>query len=114
MFIMTILFSPTKSTGIYISLLTLLILLLFKFSGKIRAILSGLILLTIAITLLIIPKVVMPALHVIPGEGNEILAVPLQQVANIAYHSEFSEGDAEDLQRIYCHPTPLQMTMPVL
>lgn len=101
LFIVTILFSLTKKTGIYISLLTLLVLLLFKFSGKIRAILSGLILLTMAIMLLIIPKAVMPALHVTPGEGNEILAVPLQQVANIAYRDAFSEGDADDLQKIF-------------
>lgn len=101
LFIVMIFFSLTKRTGIYISLMTLLVLLLFKFSGKIRAILSSLILLTMTIMLLIIPKAVMPALHVTPGEGNEILAVPLQQVANIAYRGAFSEGDADNLHKIF-------------
>lgn len=94
-------FSLTKKTGIYICTATLLALLIYRFSRKIRAIIAALTLIVLSLMLIVVPKAVMPALGVIPGESNEVVAVPLQQVANIARNDGFLPSDDNDLEKIY-------------
>lgn len=51
----------------------------------------------------VIPTFVLPTLHIAPGESNEILAVPMQQVANVAHNhkDDLSASEITDIEQIY-------------
>lgn len=96
--------SLTKKTGMYIIVLALLLLACFvvkHWSYKIAAIvLGGVPYLVVGI---IVPTFILPALHIAPGESNEILAVPMQQVANVVHNhkDDLSIAEIDEIQQIY-------------
>jgi hypothetical protein len=100
-FLAILAFSLTKKTGVYICAVILLILLVTHFSKKIKMIIIALVVMVFTLILIIVPKAIMPALGVTPGESNEIVAVPLQQVANIARNDGFLPKDEDDLEKVY-------------
>ena len=78
--------SLTKKTGMYIIVLALLLLACFvvkHWSCKIATIVLGSV--PYLVVGIIVPTFILPALHIAPGESNEILAVPMQQVANVVH-----------------------------
>ena len=96
--------SLTKKTGMYIIVLALLLLACFvvkHWSYKIATIvLGGVPYLVVGI---IAPTFILPALHIAPGESNEILAVPMQQVANVVHNhkDDLSVAEIDEIQQIY-------------
>ena len=96
--------SLTKKTGMYIIVLALLLLACFvvkHWSYKIATIvLGGVPYLVVGI---IVPTFILPALHIAPGESNEILAVPMQQVANVVHNhkDDLSVAEIDEIQQIY-------------
>lgn len=96
--------SLTKKTGMYIIVLALLLLACFvvkHWSYKIATIvLGGVPYLVVGI---IAPTFILPALHIAPGESNEILAVPMQQVANVVHNhkDDLSIAEIDEIQQIY-------------
>ena len=96
--------SLTKKTGMYIIVLALLLLACFvvkHWSYKIATIvLGGVPYLVVGI---IVPTFILPALHIAPGESNEILAVPMQQVANVVHNhkDDLSIAEIDEIQQIY-------------
>lgn len=88
----------------YIIVLALLLLACFvvkHWSYKIATIvLGGVPYLVVGI---IVPTFILPALHIAPGESNEILAVPMQQVANVVHNhkDDLSVAEIDEIQQIY-------------
>ncbi len=88
--------SLTKKTGMYIIVLALLLLACFvvkHWSCKIATIVLGSV--PYLVVGIIVPTFILPALHIAPGESNEILAVPMQQVANVVHAHKDDLGVAE-------------------
>ena len=88
--------SLTKKTGMYIIVLALLLLACFvvkHWSCKIATIVLGSV--PYLVVGIIVPTFILPALHIAPGESNEILAVPMQQVANVVHDHKDDLGAAE-------------------
>ena len=108
--------SLTKKTGMYIIVLALLLLACFvvkHWSCKIATIVLGSV--PYLVVGIIVPTFILPALHIAPGESNEILAVPMQQVANVVHAHKDDLGvagigkiqqtyhmDIDQLQDAYC------------
>lgn len=80
----------------YIIVLALLLLACFvvkHWSCKIATIVLGSV--PYLVVGIIVPTFILPALHIAPGESNEILAVPMQQVANVVHDHKDDLGAAE-------------------
>lgn len=102
--IINILFaSAMKKTGMYIIVLSLLLLALAMRTWITRA---GVVIIA-AIPYLVIgviaPTFILPALHIESGENSEVLAVPLQQVANVVHNhpNSLSSEDLDEIREIY-------------
>lgn len=96
--------SLTKKTGMYIIVLALLLLACFvvkHWSCKIATIVLGSV--PYLVVGVIVPTFILPALHIAPGESNEILAVPMQQVANVVHNhkDDLSIAEIDEIQQIY-------------
>lgn len=96
--------SLTKKTGMYIIVLALLLLACFvvkHWSCKIATIVLGSV--PYLVVGIIVPTFILPALHIAPGESNEILAVPMQQVANVVHNhkDDLSVAEIDEIQQIY-------------
>ena len=96
--------SLTKKTGMYIIVLALLLLACFvvkHWSYKIATIVLGSV--PYLVVGIIVPTFILPALHIAPGESNEILAVPMQQVANVVHNhkDDLSVAEIDEIQQIY-------------
>ena len=96
--------SLTKKTGLYISVLALLLLACFvvkHWSCKIATIVLGSV--PYLVVGIIVPTFILPALHIAPGESNEILAVPMQQVANVVHDhkDDLSAAEIDKIQQTY-------------
>ena len=96
--------SLTKKTGMYIIVLTLLLLACFvvkHWSCKIATIVLGSV--PYLVVGIIVPTFILPALHIAPGESNEILAVPMQQVANVVHDhkDDLSAAEIDKIQQTY-------------
>lgn len=96
--------SLTKKTGMYIIVLALLLLacLVVKhWSCKIATIVLGSV--PYLVVGIIVPTFILPALHIAPGESNEILAVPMQQVANVVHDhkDDLSAAEIDKIQQTY-------------
>ena len=96
--------SLTKKTGMYIIVLALLLLACFvvkHWSCKIATIVLGSV--PYLVVGVIVPTFILPALHIAPGESNEILAVPMQQVANVVHNhkDDLSVAEIDEIQQIY-------------
>lgn len=96
--------SLTKKTGMYIIVLALLLLACFvvkHWSCKIATIVLGSV--PYLVVGIIVPTFILPALHIAPGESNEILAVPMQQVANVVHDhkDDLSAAEIDKIQQIY-------------
>lgn len=96
--------SLTKKTGMYIIVLALLLLACFvvkHWSCKIATIFLGSV--PYLVVGIIVPTFILPALHIAPGESNEILAVPMQQVANVVHDhkDDLSAAEIDKIQQTY-------------
>lgn len=96
--------SLTKKTGMYIIVLALLLLACFvvkHWSCKIATIVLGSV--PYFVVGIIVPTFILPALHIAPGESNEILAVPMQQVANVVHDhkDDLSAAEIDKIQQTY-------------
>ncbi|KAB7326493.1 hypothetical protein GBB54_05910 [Bifidobacterium longum] len=96
--------SLTKKTGMYIIVLALLLLACFvvkHWSCKIATIVLGSV--PYLVVGIIVPTFILPALHIDPGESNEILAVPMQQVANVVHDhkDDLSAAEIDKIQQTY-------------
>lgn len=96
--------SLTKKTGMYIIVLALLLLACFvvkHWSCKIATIVLGSV--PYLVVGIIVPTFILPALHIVPGESNEILAVPMQQVANVVHDhkDDLSAAEIDKIQQTY-------------
>lgn len=96
--------SLTKKTGMYIIVLALLLLACFvvkHWSCKIATIVLGSV--PYLVVGIIVPTFILPALHITPGESNEILAVPMQQVANVVHDhkDDLSAAEIDKIQQTY-------------
>lgn len=96
--------SLTKKTGMYIIVLALLLLACFvvkQWSCKIATIVLGSV--PYLVVGIIVPTFILPALHIAPGESNEILAVPMQQVANVVHDhkDDLSAAEIDKIQQTY-------------
>jgi len=96
--------SLTKKTGMYIIVLALLLLACFvvkHWSCKIATIVLGSV--PYLVVGIIMPTFILPALHIAPGESNEILAVPMQQVANVVHDhkDDLSAAEIDKIQQTY-------------
>lgn len=96
--------SLTKKTGMYIIVLALLLLAYFvvkHWSCKIATIVLGSV--PYLVVGIIVPTFILPALHIAPGESNEILAVPMQQVANVVHDhkDDLSAAEIDKIQQTY-------------
>lgn len=96
--------SLTKKTGMYIIVLALLLLACFvvkHWSCKIATIVLGSV--PYLVVGIIVPTFILPALHIAPGESNEILAVPMQQVANVVHDhkDDLSAAEINKIQQTY-------------
>lgn len=96
--------SLTKKTGMYIIVLALLLLACFvvkHWSCKIATIVLGSV--PYLVVGIIVPTFILPALHIAPGESNEILAVPMQQVANVVHDhkDDLSASEIDKIQQTY-------------
>lgn len=96
--------SLTKKTGMYIIVLALLLLACFvvkHWSCKIATIVLGSV--PYLVVGIIVPTFILPALHIAPGESNEILAVPMQQVANVVHDhkNDLSAAEIDKIQQTY-------------
>lgn len=96
--------SLTKKTGMYIIVLALLLLACFvvkHWSCKIATIVLGIV--PYLVVGIIVPTFILPALHIAPGESNEILAVPMQQVANVVHDhkDDLSAAEIDKIQQTY-------------
>lgn len=96
--------SLTKKTGMYIIVLDLLLLACFvvkHWSCKIATIVLGSV--PYLVVGIIVPTFILPALHIAPGESNEILAVPMQQVANVVHDhkDDLSAAEIDKIQQTY-------------
>lgn len=96
--------SLTKKTGLYIIVLALFLLgcivvkhWLYKLA---TIVLAGIPYLIVGI---FVPTFVLPALHISPGENSEILAVPMQQVANVVHNhkDDLSVSEINKIRQIY-------------
>lgn len=96
--------SLTKKTGMYIVILAMIFLVCTAIKSWRRKlgtlILAGIPYLIVGV---VIPTFVLPTLHIAPGESNEILAVPMQQVANVAHNhkDDLSASEITDIEQIY-------------
>lgn len=96
--------SLTKKTGMYIIVLALLLLACFvvkHWSCKIATIVLGSV--PYLVVGIIVPTFILPALRIAPGESNEILAVPMQQVANVVHDhkDDLSAAEIDKIQQTY-------------
>lgn len=96
--------SLTKKTGMYIIVLALLLLACFvvkHWSCEIATIVLGSV--PYLVVGIIVPTFILPALHIAPGESNEILAVPMQQVANVVHDhkDDLSAAEIDKIQQTY-------------
>lgn len=96
--------SLIKKTGMYIIVLALLLLACFvvkHWSCKIATIVLGSV--PYLVVGIIVPTFILPALHIAPGESNEILAVPMQQVANVVHDhkDDLSAAEIDKIQQTY-------------
>lgn len=86
----------TKKTSMYVTTPSTAILLFF-FSHRIKILLSALI--PPLITLIMIPSLLFPVLHIAPGGPQEPLSVPIQQITKVLIDHQ-NELSASDLQTI--------------
>ena len=85
----------SKKTGVYVVALPLLACALLRLKNGARVLLPAMGGILLVLMLLVFPRVVMPALDVSAGGKQEMLAVPIQQVAhhNVTYWPEdFTRG----------------------
>ena len=96
--------SLTKKTVLYIITLALFLLacIVVKYWRRklVTIALTSIPYLTVGI---LIPTFVLPALHITPGENSEILAVPMEQVANVVHNhkDDLSASEINRIQQIY-------------
>lgn len=99
----TLIASVTKKTGMYIIVLSLLLL---AFAVRTWIVKVGVVVIA-AIPYLIVgviaPTFILPALHIEQGENSEALAVPLQQVANVVHNhpNSLNNEDLDEIREIY-------------
>lgn len=96
----------TKKTGVYVILPTLLAVILLRQGVRSRIAMAVVALVLAGVMGVVVPRAVLPALHVQPGERSELMAVPLQQLAHVARNdpSGFSGEERGLMERTYRMP----------
>ena len=90
----------TKKTGIYVTTLSLFMLLIFLRKQIIPLLVSTLVPALLVIGL--VPMVVLPALNIAPGGPQEALSVPIQQLSKVTvlHKDELSQSDREAINKV--------------
>ena len=90
----------TKKTGIYVTTLSLLLLIIFLRKQIISLFLSMLV--PAVLVMGFVPMVVLPALDIAPGGPQEALSVPIQQLSKVAmvHKDELSESDRQAIDKV--------------
>lgn len=95
LFITALLACVTKKPCVYVIVPSLVFVCVLRFSRKIRAMLIGVAAVIAVIMLIILPKMVLPALRIEPGGAQETIPFAIQQVAHdVKYNGdEMSDSD---------------------
>ena len=90
----------TKKTSIYITTLSLLLLLVLHRKQRIALLIS--VLVPAALVVVLVPVAVFPALHIAPGGPQEALSVPIQQLSKVAilHQDELAESDLKAINKV--------------
>lgn len=99
--------SAVKKTGMYVIMLSLLLLAFIVKTWLMKAGVVTIALIPYLTVGLIAPTFIFPVLHIEPGENSEMLAVPMQQVANVVrnHPSSLSNKELDEIQEIYQQDT---------
>lgn len=90
----------TKKTGIYVTTLSLCLLLIVLRKQIISLLVSTLI--PAALVMGLVPMAVLPALDIAPGGPQEALSVPIQQLSKVTtlHKDELSQSDRETINKV--------------
>lgn len=72
-----------KKTGLYIVAISLFVLIILHMKQRMKVLIISVVVCLLLFGNLFIPKFILPALHVTPGERGEMYSVPLQQFAHV-------------------------------
>jgi hypothetical protein len=102
---LSLLLSLTQNTGVYFVILTGIFLMIKSKENRIP-ILAGVIA-SAAIMLLILPKIIYPAMNIFPGGKQEVLGTLFQQTARFVrdHEDEVTEKDIEILSKVVDYGT---------
>ena len=95
LFIVSVLCALTKKTAVYVIVLSLVLLIVVFHRGKLWIKTGGLTIAVALIALVIMPKVVLPAVGVQPGGKQEGIATLIQQVGHDVIHDDGSMSDED-------------------
>lgn len=93
--ILTILSSLTKKTGLYIIVVSLLLLVLGHFRKKMKIVVVCLAASTWLVINVLVPALLFPPLHVVPGEKVAAIVTPVQMLARTAYDHSTTTVDSQ-------------------
>lgn len=97
---LTVLAGLTKKTSIYISVLSLLTVLISANSNRIKILFS--LLFPAVVVLFLVPAFIFPLLRIAPGGGQEMLGTPIQQTVYVVslHQSEIEKKDIDTISRV--------------
>ncbi len=103
--VLCILLGLTQNTGVYFVLLSSIPLIIKKSVNR-RAFITGAIL-TFAVMLILLPKIIYPALNIFPGGKQEVLGTLFQQTARYVrdYGDEVTEDEIEVISNVVDYNT---------
>lgn len=98
--ILGVLSGLTKKTSIYITTLSLLLLLVFLRKQIVALLIS--IFIPSALVIVLVPVVVLPALNIAPGGPQEALSVPIQQLSKVAilHRDDLPKSDQKAIDKV--------------
>lgn len=98
--ILGVLSGLTKKTSIYITTLSLLLLLIFLRKRIVALLIS--VLIPAALVIVLVPVAVLPALDIAPGGPQEALSVPIQQLSKVTilHRDELTKSDLKAIDKV--------------
>lgn len=97
--LLSILTGLTKKTGLYIVALSLVILVLGHYRKRLKVLAVAMGLLVFLLINMLIPRYLFPVLHVVPGERQASIVMPLQLMARVAADNP-PDGTAAEKQAL--------------